>query len=51
MEEGMIRSAFELTHGNQRKTAKMLDISRDTLRYRLKKMGLTRQRVKKEPHE
>ena len=51
MEEGMIRSAFELSHGNQRKTAEMLDISRDTLRYRLKKMGLTRPREKKEPHK
>jgi two-component system, NtrC family, response regulator AtoC len=41
MEEFMIKEALELNHGNQRKTAKLLEISRDTLRYRLKKMGLT----------
>jgi transcriptional regulator with PAS, ATPase and Fis domain len=51
MEEVMIRSALELSEGNQRKTAKMLDISRDTLRYRLRKMGLTRPRQKKETDE
>jgi DNA-binding NtrC family response regulator len=44
VEEVMIRTAFELTHGNQRKAAEMLDISRDTLRYRLMKMGLIRKR-------
>ena len=49
MEEGMIKSAFEMSQGNQRKTAKLLDISRDTLRYRLKKMGLTSPRGKKDP--
>jgi len=48
MEETLIKSAFELTHGNQRKTAELLDISRDTLRYRLKKMGLTRRKEKKD---
>ena len=51
IEEGLIKSAFELTQGNQRKTAKLLDISRDTLRYRLRKMGLTRPRQKRDPHE
>ncbi len=51
MEEDLIKAAFELTHGNQRKTANLLDISRDTLRYRLKKMGLTQPREKKAPHE
>jgi DNA-binding NtrC family response regulator len=49
MEEASIKSAFEMTQGNQRKTAKLLDISRDTLRYRLKKMGLTSPRGKKDP--
>lgn len=42
LEEASIKAAFERAHGNQRKTAELLDISRDTLRYRLKKMGLTR---------
>jgi DNA-binding NtrC family response regulator len=51
MEEDLIKSALEVTHGNQRKTAKLLDISRDTLRYRLKKMGLTRPRDKRDPQE
>lgn len=51
VEEVLIKSAYELSHGNQRKTAKLLDISRDTLRYRLKKMGLTRSREKKDSHE
>ena len=46
MEEVIIKSAFEMSHGNQRQTAKLLDISRDTLRYRLKKMGLTRPKRK-----
>ncbi len=41
LEEAFIKRAFELANGNQRKTARLLDISRDTLRYRLKKMGLT----------
>ncbi len=51
MEEALIKSAYELSHGNQRKTAKLLDISRDTLRYRLKKMGLTQSREKKDSPE
>ena len=51
MEEVLIKSAFELSSGNQRKTAKLLDISRDTLRYRLKKMGLTRTRERKDRDE
>jgi DNA-binding NtrC family response regulator len=48
MEEDLIKSAFQQAQGNQRKTAKLLDISRDTLRYRLKKMGLTHPREKKD---
>lgn len=51
MEEAIIKEAFALTNGNQRKTAGLLDISRDTLRYRLKKMGLTHLREKKDTHE
>lgn len=51
VEEVMIQEAFELAHGNQRKTAEMLDISRDTLRYRLKKMGLTRLGKKGDPRK
>ncbi len=40
MEEEYIKMALKLSHGNQRKAARLLDISRDTLRYRLKKLGI-----------
>lgn len=40
MEERYIRSALKLAGGNQRKAAELLCISRDTLRYRLKKLGI-----------
>lgn len=40
MEKEYIKSALKLADGNQRKAARLLDISRDTLRYRLKKMGI-----------
>lgn len=41
MEEKFIRKALEKTGGNQRKAAKLLNISRDALRYRLKKMDIS----------
>ena len=40
MERKHIKTALKLTGGNQRKAAKLLAISRDTLRYRLKKFGI-----------
>jgi two-component system, NtrC family, response regulator AtoC len=40
MEERYIRTALKLAAGNQRRAAELLHISRDTLRYRLKKMGI-----------
>ena len=40
MEEKFIKKALKKTAGNQRKAAKLLDISRDALRYRLKKMDI-----------
>lgn len=40
MEEAFIKTALKLADGNQRKAARLLDISRDTLRYRLKKLGI-----------
>ena len=40
MEEAFIKKALEKTGGNQRKSAKLLGISRDALRYRLKKMDM-----------
>jgi len=41
MEERFIRRALEKTNGNQRKAANLLNISRDALRYRLKKMQIS----------
>ncbi len=40
MEERFIRKAMDKSGGNQRKAADLLGLSRDALRYRLKKMGL-----------
>jgi DNA-binding NtrC family response regulator len=40
MEEELVRRALDRTGGNQTKAAALLDISRDSLRYRMKKMGL-----------
>lgn len=41
MEERFIKEALKKTGGNQRKAAKLLNISRDALRYRLKKMDIS----------
>jgi DNA-binding NtrC family response regulator len=40
MEESLVRQAFQMANGNQTRAAKLLDISRDALRYKLKKLGL-----------
>ncbi len=40
MEEEFIREALKVAGGNQRKAAKLLNITKDTLRYRLKKLGI-----------
>ncbi len=40
MEESLVRQAIQMADGNQTKAAKLLDISRDALRYKLKKLGL-----------
>ncbi len=44
VEKSLIREALKITRGNQSRAAKLLDISRNTLRYRLKKFGLERER-------
>lgn len=44
MERHMIQKGLELSGGNQTKAAKYLCISRDTLRYRMKKLGLHEER-------
>jgi DNA-binding protein Fis len=40
MEERMVRRALEKTNGNQSRAAQLLDISRDSLRYKMGKLGL-----------
>jgi transcriptional regulator with PAS, ATPase and Fis domain len=40
VEEALVRQALKMTGGNQTKAAKLLDISRDALRYRMQKFGL-----------
>ncbi len=42
VEHSMVELAMRQAHGNQTSAAKLLDISRDTLRYKLKKFGLIR---------
>jgi two-component system, NtrC family, response regulator AtoC len=40
VEREFVRQALELTHGNQTRAARLLGLTRDELRYRVKKFGL-----------
>ena len=40
LESHLLRQALERTHNNQTQAAKLLNLSRDRLRYRLQKHGL-----------
>jgi transcriptional regulator with PAS, ATPase and Fis domain len=40
VEEALVKQALKMTNRNQTKAAKLLDISRDALRYRMQKFGL-----------
>ena len=40
VEEALVKQALKMTAGNQTKAARLLDISRDALRYRMQKFGL-----------
>jgi DNA-binding NtrC family response regulator len=40
VEQDFLRQALEATQGNQTKAAEMLGLTRDALRYRMKKFGL-----------
>jgi two-component system, NtrC family, response regulator AtoC len=40
IEKQLIQQALELAHGNKTKASKLLKLSRDTLRYKVKKYGL-----------
>jgi DNA-binding protein Fis len=42
VEHAMVEIAMRQSNGNQTHAAKLLDISRDALRYKLKKFGLIR---------
>jgi two-component system NtrC family response regulator len=45
VERSLIIRALEASHGNQSRAAKFLKMSRDTLRYRMKKFGIGRTQV------
>ena len=40
LEREFVRQALELTHGNQTHAARLLGLTRDELRYRVKKFDL-----------
>ena len=40
VEEELVKQSLKIANGNQTKAAKLLDISRDALRYRMQKIGL-----------
>jgi len=40
VEEALVKQALKMTGGNQTKAARLLDISRDALRYRMQKFGI-----------
>ncbi len=40
VEEALVRQALKITNGNQTQAARLLDISRDALRYRMQKFGI-----------
>jgi DNA-binding NtrC family response regulator len=41
VEHALVELALQQSHGNQIKAAKLLSISRDALRYKMKKFGLS----------
>ncbi len=45
LEESLVRKALMMTSGNQTKSAALLGISRDSLRYRMQKFGIETTRV------
>jgi two-component system, NtrC family, response regulator AtoC len=45
LEESLVRKALMMTNGNQTKSAALLGISRDSLRYRMQKFGIETTRV------
>jgi len=49
VEHALVEMALQQSHGNQIKAAKLLDISRDALRYKMKKFGLTHSEEEQQP--
>jgi two-component system, NtrC family, response regulator AtoC len=49
VERALVEMALHQSHGNQIKAAKLLDISRDALRYKMKKFGLTHGEEEQQP--
>ena len=49
VEHALVELALQQSHGNQIKAAKLLNISRDALRYKMKKFGLSPHSEEEEP--
>ena len=49
VEHALVEMALHQSHGNQIKAAKLLDISRDALRYKMKKFGLAHGEEEQQP--
>ena len=49
IEHALVELALQQSHGNQIKAAKLLDISRDALRYKMKKFGLAHGEQEQQP--
>jgi len=49
VEHALVELALQQSHGNQIKAAKLLSISRDALRYKMKKFGLAQHSEEEEP--
>jgi DNA-binding NtrC family response regulator len=49
IEHALVELALRQSHGNQIKAAKLLDISRDALRYKMKKFGLVHGEEEQQP--
>jgi len=49
IEHALVEMALRQSHGHQIKAAKLLDISRDALRYKMKKFGLAHGEEEQQP--
>ena len=51
IEHALVEMALKQSNGNQIKAAKLLDISRDALRYKMKKFGLAHGEEEQQPSQ